>query len=460
MTYCATLTLTPEDEAVFSRTAATQGAHETLTCPTGAALMGWAASRSYGWFRERGLARKIFHSGEVRFSNAVPFAGEIPMFPNPAILLEPKNGDGIAVLGRAAFHAAYGENQPREIATRPVTLHGSAAGKPTLIHRLRNSRPVDALFGYQSLSPDETQFRATIECDEIDEDAWEKLLEQFEGALALGRARANGYGGGYACEVDRNTPSFWPQSPATDAARISFWLLSDALVLDNFGNPKYPLTPCDFGLAPDGWVLEDSESSVRMRRFAPWNRAIDSRDSELAVIEAGSVFTFSRTVENSEHETPLSHIGAGHERGYGRVATIPNDFAFNPAPAEGIQSALSREPLSDLAIWATAAAEMSDTRAVESLVAEFSRSIGDALYRLGDAAPARSQWSRLAEMEMKERRQEAMKQDEWKALIKFDNRRMSLADAMDIWLDRAKNLPHHRRIAVDQMIAVASRGRR
>ena len=55
-----TIQLEPQDEAVFSRSAATMGAHNTLTGPPGAALLGWAARNCYHKLDEKAQTL-VFH---------------------------------------------------------------------------------------------------------------------------------------------------------------------------------------------------------------------------------------------------------------------------------------------------------------------------------------------------------------------------------------------------------------
>src|ERR1700722_7394818 len=88
----ALLILAATEPAVFSERGATEGGHRTLPHPTGAALLGWAANAGYDKF---GDSFTIFHSGRVRFSNALPLTEHgIPAYPMPQLLMEPKHSRG------------------------------------------------------------------------------------------------------------------------------------------------------------------------------------------------------------------------------------------------------------------------------------------------------------------------------------------------------------------------------
>ena len=94
----ATLLLHLADRAVFSKRGATEGEQTTLDYIPGATLLGWAA-RNYSDFDD---AFKLFHSGSVRFSNALPLAGDGTVaYPTPQILMQAKGvKDGPLWAGR------------------------------------------------------------------------------------------------------------------------------------------------------------------------------------------------------------------------------------------------------------------------------------------------------------------------------------------------------------------------
>ena len=404
-----TLELTPEEAAVFSRSAATLGAHRTLSGPPGAALLGWAASQIYDDLG--GQAHAVFHSGKVRFSDAVRWADGKAHFVNPATLFEPKNGKGYSELGRKAF---VGKNepgvQPEPVKGSWLTLDGSEASKPGTQRRMRTAtndgKAADGqLFGYEAVDPRGLCYRATIEADaDVDPDVWDTIVAAFpaSGTIRLGRARATGYGGAYRCEKVAGNPALWEEPKPVSDARIGFWLLSDALLNDEWGVPRAEAVAGDFGLAPD-WKLIPGETSVTMRRAWPWNRSLESegtrggRDNEFALIEAGSVISFEWQGDGPvPAREPVAMIGAGRQRGFGRIAVLdPAKFSFTEYESESGPGEAPPKPNSSIVNWAF---ERTAARADGDLIVWEQQRIDEVIVlidRAGPDGPGPSQWSGL-----------------------------------------------------------------
>lgn len=404
---CLTIELEPEDAAVFSRSAATMGAHATFAGPPGAALMGWVARKCYTTLSKAGQ-QLIFHSGRVRFSDAVRFEGGKPRFVNPAVLFEPKHSGGKAVMGRDNFLQANPGSQPEAVKGRLVSHFGEEAAGPRLRRRMRTAMnkgksAQGQLFGYQAVDPTDLHYRATVECDsaEMDPDDWIQLVAAFKcDSLRLGRAKASGYGGTYRCNIIENS-ELWP-SPVTVAGdrEIRIWLLSDAMLLNEWGAPKTQIDSHDFGL-DSGWELVPGESSVSMRRAWPWNSTIASRDVELPLFEAGSVVCFRWNEEDEPPQVDLpAMIGLGHQRGLGRIAIIPREFEYRAHEESGQSKSKAHipEPASKLVQWAKMrAGQMDDVRQLgweDDRIREVMRLIE----RAGPSGPSSSQWSLLSDL--------------------------------------------------------------
>ena len=401
------ITLKPEEAAVFSRTAATLGAHATLSGPTGAALMGWAASQCYAELGEK--ARDAFHSGKVRFSDAVRVVDAVPRFANPAILLEPKHGTGTSALGRAAFESANENSanrfiQPEAVKGQWVSKMGAAVARPKLRRRMRTAmhegKADDGkLFGYQAVDATGYCYRATIETDEatLTDEQWVLIQNAFsEGTIRLGRARATGYGGRYRCSKAEKSP--WPTPDAISNKLLRFWLLSDALLLNEWGAPKTNIEAKDFGLA-EGWTLKGSETSVTMRRIWPWNATLKCRDQELPVFEAGSVVAFEW---KGNGEVPKfasrSLIGSSHQRGFGRVTLVSNEFKYVPTEDKPKEEADSPDqPANGIAAWASSRLKTIDKGTDLSWEDKQIKEVQKLIDRSGLEGPGTSQWSQLNE---------------------------------------------------------------
>ncbi len=342
----ALLVLTASEPAIFSTRAATEGQHDTLRHPTGAALLGWAAGGGrYDRFAD---PFTIFHSGLVRFSNALPVTdSRCVAYPVPLILAKRKHdprgmGDDARQLDKAAVTVGF-DPEERDDQNRKVQREGlkrifvTSAGEvlaPLTGSRLRTAidkgRAAEGqLFGYTHLDPrDAPRYAATIEAEQTsrsDED-WPKLLKAFHcQTLRLGRSAGTSYGGAYKCEVYENAAAalVWPLGTiAGGATRVRVWALSDLALCDTDGAPCFLPTAAMLGLPPGG-MRDSADSAIGVRRYAPWNGHLRRRDLERQVIEAGSVFTFTYAQPLPTMAQRKATVGQFQESGLGRILVAP-----------------------------------------------------------------------------------------------------------------------------------------
>lgn len=337
----AILMLTAHEPAVFSERAATEGAHKTLPCPTGSALLGWAAAQ--GPYEKFTDPFTIFHSGKVLFSNAFPLVDGNIAWPIPRLLMEEKHRKGGVDKGRLIAdklvverpvkdESASGAKTPQYEALKGwfVTADGRAI-KPEFGGRLRTATDEGrakkgSLFGFQHIDPAKIRtYQATIEVEEdaVSDEDWKTLIDAFIGkSLRLGRGAGTAYGGYYKCEVRDNGTDFWPRAGAVNTSvPVRVWALSDLALVDCFGAPCFSPMAKMFGL-PEGSEFLGAQSAMSVRRFAPWNAYLNRRDVERQVIEAGSVLSFDVTAA-SETKELKNLVGLWREAGLGRVWIAP-----------------------------------------------------------------------------------------------------------------------------------------
>lgn len=424
----ALLVLTATEPAIFSERAATEGTHRSRLAPTGSALLGWAAGRLYGQLEAKGAAFKVFHSGTVRFSDGLHLMGPHAAYPTPRVLFASKTGkDSIenriknkqAWVGRPAFqNDLKNKNKQPEAIDRPLLTLGLDMPGVETGGRLRTATEAGharegALFGFSHLepgSPDHpARFAATLEADDLDEEGWSELKGAFDGqTLRLGRAASSGYGGWYACKwFDRGhkdfadvwRPAVWPIGPDDPLVRV--WVLSDLALFDGNGAPLFEPAVRDLGL-PLGGQLDRTESSVAMRRFAPWNRHLNCRDVERQVIAAGSVLSYRYNGGAPAMMNPPALAGVFQEQGLGRIwincpllrGTYPQaiEQATITPTSMGAEDAIPATTRDEgLFEWArTMLRHREDDRRAETWASDWRKARWDT-----DDLPSRSQWSAL-----------------------------------------------------------------
>ena len=340
--------LTQTRPAVFSRSAATEGAHATLDAPTGGSLLGWAAAA--GGYDNFDDPFQIFHSGAVRFGNAAPLGpARTVCIPTPKLFMAPKHdADGGEAngrvspkvrIGRPAVGAHPGATIQYEHApAAPFITPTGCVVRPARGQRLRTAtkqgRAAEGrLFGYEHLSGEgRPVFVATLERDNAVSDAdWKRLLEAFEGRTArLGRARGTSYGGEYLCCLESALSGPAP-IPKGTKGRLRVLALSDLALVDEFGVPSAVPDHKMLGLPPASFVGGDSAMSLR--RHAPWNGKLRARDMERQTIEVGSVLSFELEEPITEALPARAAVGLWREAGFGQIWIAPPFLQGERAPS-------------------------------------------------------------------------------------------------------------------------------
>ena len=342
------LLLTQTRPAVFSRRAATEGAHTTLDAPAGGTLLGWAAAE--GPYAEFEDPYGVFHSGAVRFCAAVPLGPDGALsLPMPKLFMAPKHdaGGGLAAgridpetvrLGPPEAQADDDSPIQYEPLTPPFVTPDGTVVRPERGQRLRTATEKgraapSALFACEHLSgAAELVLAAWIERDAtIGDNDWARLLAAFDGrVLRLGRARGTSYGGEYRCRLT-DTPSIGGGAvPAGTSGRVRVLALSDLALVDPYGTPASVPDHAMLGLPPARFV--GGESVVSLRRYAPWNARLNARDVDRQVIEAGSVMTFELQAPLSEALGARAAVGLWREAGLGQIWIAPPFLAGDGAP--------------------------------------------------------------------------------------------------------------------------------
>lgn len=332
------LRITLLEDAVFSERPSTEGGHRGLNYIPGSALLGAAAARLYRRL-PRETAWLLFHSGKVRFGNALPSAEGEQGYPVPFALHYAKGAtwkqegclSSRQVVNLAAgdeARALLGELQPKQLREGFLTPSGKLI-EPKLNYRMKTA--IDAgkgraaegqLFGYNALPAGTLCVGELSADDDIPEDLWQQLLAIFDGEILLGRSRSAEYG---CAAVRLAEPA--PLATTAPETEMVLWLLSDLAACDPWGQPTVEPLPEWLGL-PKGEIVWE-RSFVRTRRYAPWNAYRNSRDPERVVLQAGSVITYSLSDRQNDpwseiHDRRVAAgLGLYRECGLGKVWVNP-----------------------------------------------------------------------------------------------------------------------------------------
>lgn len=317
---------------IISQQAASAGSHQSLDYVPGSTLLGLVAARLYARLPSD-EAWLVFHSGHVRFSDALPVRATQVGFPVPlcwhAYKGESAKKDG-KFLAEKLFDPALKQGdetrQPVQVRSGYVTRHGDDIQPErqqtlkTAIDRETGMAAESQLFGYEALDAGQ-HFRFTLSADAcVDAALWQKIQDSLKGVAQLGRSRSAQFGQVLITPcAQKNTPL----ETASASDTLTLWLISD-LALEEQGQPCLIPHPHLLGL-PEGsrWLSESS--FLRSRRYSPYNAFRRHYDSERQVITRGSVlrYTLARPLTADELHRLEQGVGLYIESGLGQVLVNP-----------------------------------------------------------------------------------------------------------------------------------------
>jgi CRISPR-associated protein Csx10 len=342
--------VTLEQDVVLSSRAVTEGQHQCLDYLPGSTFLGVAAGRGYPHLAADD-AWLLFHSGKVRFVDALPWHEGQLARPMPLSLHQYKGDD----IYQAELHGkcldpaklfdpsqlgADPGRQPQQLRQAYLTTTGGRL-QPRLGERMKTAIASETgraaegqLFGYQALQAGQ-EFVFTLQADDDVGELFDQAVGWLTGQARLGRSRSAQYG--QVSIKPCTAVSLAPDSIEQDSL-LTLWLLSDMALVDGQGQPCLQPAPELLGLPADSkWLSE--YSFLRSRRYSPYNAKRRSFDPEREVICRGSVLRFElpRRLEAAELDA-LKNLGLYQEAGLGQLAVNPKLLSgerpvFEPAVA-------------------------------------------------------------------------------------------------------------------------------
>tara|TARA_R110002167_G_scaffold366254_1_gene594015 strand:+ start:13229 stop:14818 length:1590 start_codon:yes stop_codon:yes gene_type:complete len=315
---------------VISQQSASAGAHHSLDYIPGSILLGLAASRLYSTL-DQDSASRLFHSGLVRFGDALPIINQQIARPMPMCWHYNKGDsfrDDTSLKSETLFDPSQSQQdakrQPVQVRNGYVTGQGQTV-YPDKVQTLKTAINPETgkaaesqLFGYEALAANQT-FRFALSADDIDNGLWEKLTSALTGRAQLGRSRSAQFGKVMIAEAKdaKSNP------PTDNGTLLTLWLQSD-LLLEHNGQPCLQPRPELIGLPEGSRWLADS-SFLRSRRYSLYNAYRRHYDNERQVISRGSVLRYKLPQALSEEQlnTLQQGIGLQIESGLGQVLVNP-----------------------------------------------------------------------------------------------------------------------------------------
>jgi len=426
-------TVTLLEDVIVSQRVAMIGGHNSLDYIPGASLLGASAARLYTELSKQ-EAYTVFHSGQVRFGNALPLSDTNRLcYPMPNCWHQPKSGASAIQTNRADVQVQQlqSENllnyqfkkypepiQPQPLRSGYIALDGRVT-QPAPHIRMKaainpkTGRAIESqLFGYTSI-PQGMRFGFLLEADEqVPKILFNRVVNSLNRTLQLGRSRSAEYGN---VMVTKNTDWTEDNKIPTEAktSEITLWLLSDLALLDEWGQPTLLPTPQHFGL-PEGQLVQE-KTFIRSRHYAPFNGHYRRRELERTVLNMGCVLHLALN-EPTAIQPLIQKLQAGvglyRQAGLGQVWVNP-PLLLTPQP--NLETALAVEkvtapkpPNTLLAKWILAHVEQSGQVQVIEETADQWISTLRLLYRSAQlltsapqgvlVGPSPTQWGRVLEL--------------------------------------------------------------
>lgn len=343
---------------IISGQAATVGAHQSLDYISGSSILGLLAGKLYAQL-SADEAFTVFHSGKVRFLNALPVVNDEVALPVPMSLHNFK-GESYEQDGRLLDKQVFDVSKisPSELGNRqPVQLRNfyvSHSGQKiipakeqtlkTAIDKKQNRAAQGQLFGYEALSSGQ-QFGFCIQADDdVDDALVQKVIDNLQGVAHLGRSRSSQFG-----KVNISKTDAVKQDSPKQANILTLWLTSD-MCLHDHGQATFLVKPESLSL-PAGTKWISGQSFVRTRRYSSFNNYRKHYDKERQVITQGSILRFELPQDANFNEICQKlqqGVGLYTEQGLGQVVINPailqdiypvwqNSAKKSPAQAQVVQ---------------------------------------------------------------------------------------------------------------------------
>lgn len=354
-------------DVIISERAATKGGHDSLDYLPGATFLGAVAAHWYEKLQSKSPedVYTVFFSGKVRFSNGLPLSADEQLsYPMPLCWYQNKREAKSGTMGLRNYQIReYSQKiRAKQVQGDYISL---AASEPknrlTIIKpkfRMKTGINADVcmardsqLFAYSCLPADHS-FVFSLEADDdvkssLFDEIVELLLGKLRGKLRLGRSRSAEYG---EVSIEKIETTDERQAAET-TSNVTFWLLADMALQDEFGQPVLQPTAENLGL-PAHFQLDVAKTFVRSRRYAPFNAHRCRREIERVVLSMGSVLHFNSN-QSVDAETlqniQAQGIGLYRQNGLGRVWINPELLAkanpiFNTVEPKENTSLRLKEP--------------------------------------------------------------------------------------------------------------------
>lgn len=320
-------------DVVLNSTLATEGNMTSLDYIPGSNFLGMVASKLYTSLSVE-EAYSVFHSGAVRFGDALVSTNEEPSYTMPAMLFMDKLNKKIGEDDVYLHHLIDYTNPPTKDGSR-LQLKQERGGYlfqngevmknidksfslKSAQDRVTRSSKEGKMFGFESMNKDLT-FLFSVQFD--DEMYYSKINTALLGHHRLGKSKNAEYGQ-VKIELVKKHPTNIGSFEAIDYVLV--YAQSNLCFLDKFGLATFQPTAEQLGLEASA-KIDWTKSQIRTHSYSVWNFKRNTTNCQRDCISKGSVFYVSGATLPTEN---TKAVGLHQAEGLGQVI-------YNPQFLEG-----------------------------------------------------------------------------------------------------------------------------
>ncbi len=328
-------------DVVLNSTLATEGNMSSLDYIPGSNFLGMVASKLYTTLSNE-VSYRIFHSGAVRFGDALISVNELPSYAMPSMLFMDKLNKALGVDDVYLHHLIDSKNPPSKAGSKLQlkqerggylfadgsvlkSIEKSFSLKSAQNRETRSSKD-GAMFGFESLNKGLT-FLFSVQFDhELD---FDNINAALVGNHRLGKSKNAEFG---QVEIELLEKQVVGISSFIAPEFILVYAQSNLCFLDENGAATFQPTAEQLGLE-SGAVIDWTKSQIRTHTYSIWNFKRNTTNTQRDCITKGSVFyvTASKLPDNMRYS-----VGLHQAEGLGQIIYNPLFLEGNITDAKSI----------------------------------------------------------------------------------------------------------------------------
>jgi hypothetical protein len=288
----------------------------------GSNFLGMAAK----YYTEYEDSWSFFHSGAVRFGDALPVLDNTLYYKTPLSFFHDKlNEDSLVNHHLVEDFSSLPFKQLKQkrdnyinSAMKELEIHYNYMQKSAYDASARRSKE-GSMYGYESIPPEAASWQFTVAYDStVSKSDIEKLEAALLGEQRLGKSKSAQYG---RIRIEKGEKAKTVSCNEVSNAEVYLYAKSRLALVDEEGNASYDLRHLLKGLDDNQIVWEKCQ--IKTAEFTPYNGAMQSKCYERSVIKNASVIVL-KNLSSEQIKSLKKGVGVFLSEGFGEVLINPD----------------------------------------------------------------------------------------------------------------------------------------